>query len=75
MVELMALLRCFQTTVFLTTAEETAFADSVTQSANATVLHEVQAKRPRKRKAYTLFTAEQRATLENTLPSMETQLQ
>ena len=40
-----------------------AFGDTVTQSANAAVLREVQAERPRKRKAYTVFTAEQRATI------------
>ena len=47
----------------LTTAKETTLSDSVTQSANTAVLREVQAKRPRKRKAYTAYTAEQRATI------------
>ena len=36
---------------------------TVTQSANVAVLHNVQAKRPGKRKAYTAFTIEQRATI------------
>ena len=53
----------FQTQASLPTAEETTLSDTVTQSANAAVLHEVQVKRPRKRKAYTAFTAEQRATI------------
>ena len=45
-------------------AKETRFGDTVTQSANTAVLREVQqAKRPRKRKAYTAFTAEQRAAI------------
>ena len=59
----MALLRYFQVTASLLTAEETAFGDTVTQSANVAVLHEVQAERPRKHKPYTVFTAEQRATI------------
>ena len=59
----MALLRYFQVTASLPTAEDTTLCDTVTQSANAAVLREVQAERPRKRKAYTVFTAEQRATI------------
>ena len=59
----MALLRYFQVTASLPTAEDTTLGDTVTQSANAAVLREVQAERPRKRKAYTVFTAEQRATI------------
>ena len=59
----MALLRYFQAQAFLPTAEETTLGDTVTQLANASVLREVQVKRPRKRKAYTAFTAEQRATI------------
>ena len=59
----MALLRYFQAQASLPTAEETALGDTVIQSANAAVLREVQVKRPRKRKAYTAFTAEQRATI------------
>ena len=59
----MALLRYFQVTASLPTAENTTLGDTVTQSANAAVLREVQAERPRKRKAYTVFTAEQRATI------------
>ena len=51
----------FQATASLPTAEETGLRDTVTQSANATVLLEVQAQRPRKRKPYTVCTAEQRA--------------
>ena len=58
----MALLRYFQVTAYLPTAEDMTLGDTVTQSANAAVLREVQAERPRKRKAYTVFTAEQRAT-------------
>ena len=53
----------------------------MTQSANAAVLREVslqQAKCPRKRKAYTVFTAEQRATigkyLEKGLPEADSEL-
>ena len=38
----MALLRYFQVTASLPTAEETALGDTVTQSANAAVLREVQ---------------------------------
>ena len=38
-----------------------ALGDTMTQSANAAVLHEVQAKRPGKCKTYTAFTTEQRA--------------
>ena len=53
----------FQAQASLPIAEETALGDTVTQSANAAVLREVQVKRPRKRKAYTVFTAEQRATI------------
>ena len=37
--------------------------NTVPQSANVAVLHEVQAEQPRKRKPYTVFTAEQRATI------------
>ena len=59
----MALLRYFQVTASLPTAEETALGDTVTQSTNATVLREVQADRPRKRKPYTVFTDEQRAAI------------
>ena len=59
----MALLHFFQVTASLPTAEETALGDTVTQSANGTVLREVQAEQPRKRKPYTSFTAEQRATI------------
>ena len=59
----MALLHYFQVTASLPTAKETALGDTVTQSANATVLREVQAERPRKHKPYTVFTAEQRATI------------
>ena len=59
----MALLCYFQVTAFLPTAEDTTLGDTVTQSANAAVLREVQAEWPRKRKAYTVFTAEQRATI------------
>lgn len=58
----MALLHYFQSTASLPTANETALGDTVTKSANAAVLCEMQAKPPRKRKAYTAFTAEQRAT-------------
>ena len=36
---------------------------TITQSANAAVLHDVQAKRPGKRKAYRAFTTKQRATI------------
>ena len=39
------------------------YGDTVTQLANAAVLREVQAERPRKRKAYTVFSPEQRATI------------
>ena len=60
---MIALFRYFQATTSLPTAEETALGDTVTQSANAVVLREVQAKRPGKRKAYTAFTAEQRTTI------------
>ena len=59
----MALLRYFQAQASSPTAEETTLSDTVTQSANAAVLREVQVKRPRKHKAYTAFTAEQRATI------------
>ena len=59
----MALLHYFQVTASLPTAKETALGDTVTQSANATVLREVQAERPRKCKPYTVFTGEQRATI------------
>ena len=59
----MALLRYFQVTASLPTAEDTTLSDTVTQSANAAVLREVQPERPRKCKAYTVFTAEQRATI------------
>ena len=59
----MALLRYFQAQASLPTAEQTALSDTVTQSANAAVLREVQVERPRRRKAYTAFTAEQRATI------------
>ena len=59
----MAMLRYFQVTASLPTAEDTTLGDTVTQSTNAAVLREVQAERPRKRKAYTMFTAEQRATI------------
>ena len=52
----------FQATASLPTAEETGLRDTVTQLANATVLLEVQAQRPWKRKPYTVCTAEQRAT-------------
>ena len=45
------------------TAEEMALGDTMTQSANAAILREVQAKWLRKHKAYTAFTAEQRATI------------
>ena len=58
----MALLRFFQSTASLPTAKETRLGNTVTQSANAAILREVQqAKQPRKRKAYTMLTAEQRA--------------
>ena len=43
--------------------QEMALDDTVTLSANAAVLHEVQAKRPGKCKAYIAFTTEQRATV------------
>ena len=59
----MALLPYFQSTVSLPTAEEMILSNTVTQSANAAVLCEVQAERLRKRKPYTVFTAEQRATI------------
>ena len=59
----MALLRYFQAQASSPTAEETTLSDTVTPSANAAVLREVQVKRPRKRKAYTAFTAEQRTTI------------
>ena len=59
----MALLRYFQAKASLSTTEETGLGDTLTQSANAAIIREVQAKRPRKRKAYTAFTAEQRATI------------
>ena len=56
----------------LPTAKETSLRDIVVQSANIAILHEVQrAKMPRKRKAYTAFTAEQKVALEDMLPSME----
>ena len=51
----MALLRYFQVTASLPTAEDTILVNTVTQSENAAVLREVQAERPRKRKAYTVF--------------------
>ena len=60
----MALLRYFQVTAFLPTAEETAIGNTVTQSANAAVLREMQAEWLRKREPYTVSTAEQRATIE-----------
>ena len=60
----MALLHYFQVTASLPTAEDMTLGDTVTQSANAAVLRKVQAERQRKRKAYTVFTAEQRATIE-----------
>lgn len=54
----------FQSTTSLPTAKETRFRDTVTQSANTVVLHEVQqSKQLRKCKAYTAFTAEQRAAI------------
>ena len=53
----------FQSTAPLPTATETSLRDAVTQSANAAVLREVQAKRLRKRKAYSAFTAKQRANI------------
>ena len=53
----------FQVTASLPTAEGMALGDTVTQSANAAVLREVQAERPRKCKPYTVFPAEQRATI------------
>ena len=59
----MALFRYFQPTASLPTTKETALGDTVTQSANTAVLREVQAKRPGKRKTYTAFTTEQRATI------------
>ena len=59
----MALLRYFQATASLPTAKETALGDTVTQSPNAAVLHEVQAEQLRKRKPCTVFTAEQKATI------------
>ena len=59
----MALLRYFQVTAALPTAKETALGDTMTQSANAAVLRKVQAERPRRCKPYTVFTAEQRATI------------
>ena len=59
----MALLRYFQATTSLPTAKEMALGDTVTQSANAAVLHKLQAERPKKHKPYTVFTAEQRATI------------
>ena len=59
----MALLRYFQATVSLPTAEEMALDNTVTRLANATVLHGVQAEGPGKHKPYTVFTAEQRATI------------
>ena len=59
----MALLRYFKAKASLPTAEETALGDTVTQLANTAVLREIQAKRPKKRKAYTMYTAEQRATI------------
>ena len=56
----MALARYFQSTTSLPTAKETRFRDTVTQSVNTVVLHEVQqSKQSRKCKAYTAFTAEQ----------------
>ena len=53
----MALLRYLKSTASLPIATETTLGDAVTQSANAAVLREVQlqAKQPRKRKAYTAF--------------------
>ena len=54
----MALLRYFQATTSLPTAKEMALGDTVTQSANAAVLHKVQAEWPKKHKPYTVFTAE-----------------
>ena len=59
----MALFHYFQPTVSLPATQETALGDTVTQSANAAVLHEVRTKQPGKCKAYTAFTAEQRATI------------
>ena len=59
----MTLLRYFQVTSSLPTAKEAALGDTVTQSASVAVLCKVQAERPRKRKRYTVFTAEQRATI------------
>ena len=51
----------------LPTARETQLGDVVTQSANVAVLrkvqHRLQANQRRTRKAYTLFTAEQRAAI------------
>ena len=52
----MALLRYFQATASLPTAKETALGDTMTQSANAAVLREVQTERLRKSKPYTVFT-------------------
>ena len=49
--------------VSLPTAEDMGLSDTMTQSPNAAFLHEVQAGRPRKRKPYTVSTAEQRATI------------
>ena len=57
------LLHYFQATASLPTAEETALSDTVTQSMNAAVLHEEHSERLRKRKRYTVFTTEQRATI------------
>ena len=55
--------RSFQPTVSLPLVQEMALGDTMTQSANAAVLHKVQTKQPGKCKAHMAFTAEQRATL------------
>ena len=59
----MALLLDFQCMASLPSAEETRLGDTITQSANVAVLCGVQAKWPIKRKAHTMFIAEQRAAI------------
>ena len=60
----MAQFQYFQPTVSLPTIQEMELGDTVTQSPNAAVLCEVQAKRPGKCKACTTFTAEHKATIQ-----------
>ena len=73
----MALVHYFQSTTSLATAKEARVGDTVTQSTNTAILHEVQqSKQLRKCKAYTTFIAEQLKSCHRKiimLLSMETQ--